>query len=57
MMAAPGVLLAAEPEFEIVTVAEGLDDPWAIAALPNGDVLVTEKAGRLRLIRGGQLQA
>jgi glucose/arabinose dehydrogenase len=56
-MIVPGVLLAAEPEFEIVTVAEGLDDPWAIAALPNGDVLVTEKAGRLRLIRGGQLQA
>jgi glucose/arabinose dehydrogenase len=56
-MIVPGALLAAEPEFEIVTVAEGLDDPWAIAALPNGDVLVTEKAGRLRLIRGGQLQS
>lgn len=52
----PGVLLAAEPQFEIVTVAEGLADPWSIAALPNGDVLVTEKAGHLRLIRNGQLQ-
>jgi len=50
-------LAAAEPEFKIVTIAEGLDDPWAIAALPSGDVLVTEKAGRLRLIRNGQLQA
>lgn len=48
--------MAAEAEFKIVTVAEGLTDPWAIAALPNGDVLVTEKAGRLRLIRGGRLQ-
>lgn len=54
---APAVALAAEPEFEIVTLAEGLEDPWAIAALPNGDVLVTEKAGRLRLIRDGRLQA
>ena len=54
----PTVLLAAaEPEFKVVTIAEGLEDPWAIAALPNGDVLVTEKAGRLRLIRGGHLQA
>jgi glucose/arabinose dehydrogenase len=50
-------LAAAEPKFKIVTIAEGLDDPWAIAALPSGDVLVTEKAGRLRLIRNGQLQA
>jgi glucose/arabinose dehydrogenase len=55
LMGVPAVALAAEPEFEIVTLAEGLDDPWAIAALPNGDVLVTEKAGRLRLIRGGRL--
>jgi glucose/arabinose dehydrogenase len=52
----PGALLGAEQQFEIVTVAEGLEDPWAIAVLPNGDVLVTEKAGRLRLIRDGRLQ-
>ncbi|MGD8810307.1 MAG: PQQ-dependent sugar dehydrogenase [Gammaproteobacteria bacterium] len=50
------VALAAEPEFVIETVAEGLVDPWAIAALPDGDILVTEKAGRLRLIRDGILQ-
>jgi glucose/arabinose dehydrogenase len=48
--------VAAEPEFKIVTVAEGLRDPWAIAVLPGGDVLVTEKAGQLRLIRNGVLQ-
>lgn len=47
---------AAEPGFRVVTVAEGLIDPWAIAALPNGDVLVTEKAGSLRIIRAGELQ-
>src|SRR5690606_34518021 len=51
-----GAVLAAEPQFEIVNVAEGLADPWAIAVLPNGDILVTEKAGRLRLIRDGRLQ-
>jgi glucose/arabinose dehydrogenase len=47
--------VAADQEFHIVTVAEGLKDPWAIAVLPDGDILVTEKAGTLRLIRDGVL--
>jgi len=42
-------------DFTITTVAEGLQDPWAIAALPDGDLLVTEKAGQLRLIHDGRL--
>lgn len=37
------------------TVAEGLERPWAIAWLPNGDALVTERSGRLRLLREGRL--
>jgi glucose/arabinose dehydrogenase len=36
-------------------VARGLEVPWGIAFLPNGDMLVTERPGRLRLFRGGQL--
>jgi len=47
---------AAEPEFTLITLTEDIADPWAIAALPDGDVLVTEKAGHLRLIRDGILQ-
>lgn len=38
-----------------VTVAEGLERPWAIAWLPNGDALITERPGRLRLLRDGRL--
>ena len=38
-----------------MTVAEGLQNPWSIAFLPNGDMLVTERPGRLRAIRNGQL--
>jgi glucose/arabinose dehydrogenase len=33
-----------------VTVAEGLDHPWALAFLPGGRMLVTERPGRLRLV-------
>lgn len=40
----------------IETVAEGLDHPWSVAFLPDGRWLVTERAGRLRVIEGGRLQ-
>ena len=43
-------------EYKIETVAEGLSYPWAIAFLPNGDMLVTERSGQLRRIAGGKLQ-
>ncbi|MBF2037229.1 MAG: PQQ-dependent sugar dehydrogenase [Leptolyngbyaceae cyanobacterium T60_A2020_046] len=38
-----------------VTLVEGLENPWGMAWLPNGDILVTERPGRLRIIRDGQL--
>lgn len=39
-------------------VATGLDHPWAVEALPDGALLVTERAGRLRVItRTGQISA
>ncbi|NJK86719.1 MAG: PQQ-dependent sugar dehydrogenase [Bacteroidales bacterium] len=33
------------------TVVVGLEIPWAIAFLPDGDLLVTERTGRLRLVK------
>jgi len=39
----------------IEVVASGLSHPWSIAFLPNGDQLVTERDGRLRLIQQGSL--
>lgn len=42
-------------DFRVVTVAEGLEVPWSMAWLPGGDMLVTERAGRLRIIRNGRL--
>ena len=38
-----------------VSVTKGLNHPWSLAFLPNGDMLVTERPGRLRLIHDGQL--
>ncbi|NOX94363.1 MAG: PQQ-dependent sugar dehydrogenase [Alphaproteobacteria bacterium] len=38
-------------DLKIETLAEGLVNPWSIAFLPDGTMLVTERAGRLRIIR------
>lgn len=42
-------------EFRLITVAEGLAHPWSLAFLPGGDILVTERPGRLRILRDGDL--
>ena len=42
--------------YRVVTVVDGLQDPWSIAFLPGGEMLVTEKPGRLRIVRNGVLQ-
>jgi aldose sugar dehydrogenase len=39
----------------VVPIARGLVNPWSLAFLPDGTLLVTEKEGRLRLIRGDVL--
>jgi glucose/arabinose dehydrogenase len=36
--------------FDVVTVAEGLANPWGMAFLPGGKMLVTERPGRLRVL-------
>src|SRR5882724_10316728 len=37
-------------ELEIRTVARGLVNPWALAFLPDGTMLVTERPGRMRIV-------
>ncbi len=46
---------SAEHDFRVVTVAEGFDTPWSMTWLPDGDLLVTERPGQLRIVRNGQL--
>ena len=36
--------------FRVATLVTGLENPWSIAFLPDGRMLVTERAGRLRLV-------
>ena len=42
--------------FRVETVASGLEVPWGFAWLPNGDLLFTERKGRVRLIERGSLR-
>ena len=39
----------------LTTVTTGLERPWGLAFLPDGSMLVTERPGRLRLVRDGAL--
>jgi glucose/arabinose dehydrogenase len=50
------VLRSQNHDYRVVTVAEGLLSPWSIAFLPEGDLLITEKSGTLRLVRNGVLR-
>ena len=37
-------------DFEVTVLATGLEHPWSVEPLPNGDLLVTERPGRMRII-------
>jgi glucose/arabinose dehydrogenase len=47
---------ASDVRFRVETVASGLEVPWAFVWLPNKDMLLTERPGRVRIIEGGKLR-
>lgn len=52
----PGAAIAAAGHrYKLETVADGLTTPWAIDFLPNGNMIFTEKNGRLRIMEKGKL--
>src|SRR5688572_26551018 len=53
--ALPATLFTSEFPVRVVAVATGLSHPWSLAFLPDGSLLVTERAGRLRIVRNGVL--
>jgi glucose/arabinose dehydrogenase len=46
---------AEQHKLKVTVVARGIPHPWSIAPLPDGTLLVSEKGGRLRVIRNGVL--
>jgi aldose sugar dehydrogenase len=42
-------------EVRVVPVFRGLSHPWSLAFLPDGDMLITERTGTLRMVRDGVL--
>ncbi|MBQ0746863.1 MAG: PQQ-dependent sugar dehydrogenase [Marinobacter sp.] len=54
-VAASQTFTSEDAQFRLETVADGLEHPWGLAFLPDGSMLVTERAGRLRVIQNGKL--
>jgi glucose/arabinose dehydrogenase len=46
---------AEQHKVRVVAVTKGLANPWSLAILPDGSMLVTERAGRLRIVKNGVL--
>lgn len=53
--AKPSASTAAEPRWEVTTVADGLDHPWGLIELPNGTALFTERSGGVSLLDEGEV--
>lgn len=51
-----GEMATSAGEVKVSIVLDGLNEPWAVAVLPDGAALVTEREGRLLLIRDGTAQ-
>ena len=49
------VMRSALHDYRVVTTVDGLVQPWSIAFLPDSDILITERPGRLRIVRNGKL--
>ncbi len=50
------VIKTQEYDFRIIDIVTGLEHPWSLAFLPDGRMLVTERPGRLRMVKDGQLE-
>ncbi|HUF28293.1 MAG TPA: PQQ-dependent sugar dehydrogenase [Gemmatimonadaceae bacterium] len=43
-------LATSDVAFDVVVLARGLEHPWAVEPLPGGDLLITERPGRMRIV-------
>jgi glucose/arabinose dehydrogenase len=51
----PDSVFSADYSIRVEQIAGGLENPWSMKFLPDGDMLITERPGRLRIIRDGAL--
>src|SRR6478752_5792171 len=62
ILAAPAIgraqapLRSATASLRLVTLSRGLVQPWSMAFLPDGRMLITERPGRLRVFANGRLE-
>jgi glucose/arabinose dehydrogenase len=49
------IIRSERQNFGIDTLASGLNNPWGLAFLPDGRILVTERSGEIRIIQNGRL--
>jgi glucose/arabinose dehydrogenase len=54
-LADPETIQSEKVKLFVETLAEGLDRPWAVRALPDGSMLITERTGKLKLYRDGKV--
>ena len=47
--------VAVANNFRTTTIVQGLERPWGMAWLPDGSILITERPGRLRIVKNGEL--
>jgi glucose/arabinose dehydrogenase len=52
-----GTIETQKVAIKVETIARGLNHPWAVEVLPDGAYTVTERSGRMRIIRDGKISA
>lgn len=55
--AGPWDIKTQKANLHVEVVVRGIDHPWGLAILPGGDMLITERSGKLRVVRKGVLDA
>ncbi len=51
----PEINVSEKVNFRVDTIVDGLDIPWGLTFLPNGDLLITERSGKLFRFSNGTL--
>lgn len=51
----PREIRAGDVTIEVTSIAEGLENPWSVEVLPDGAFIVTERPGRMRIVRNGEV--